>query len=138
MSYCRWSTDNFNCDIYAYESDSGFQIHICSGRYKGEIPKTDMSFLQDGSKESISRYMQTSQIQSDYLKTCGTKPINLPLAGESFTLPDLQSFYDKMVELKEIGYRFPDYVLECIKEEISKEPNDERSVATDDAQRTEP
>lgn len=29
MSYCRWSTDNFTCEIYAYEHfDDFWAIHV--------------------------------------------------------------------------------------------------------------
>lgn len=119
MSYCRWSSDNFNCDVYAYEHvDGGFAIHLCGGRYKGEIPKNDMSFLKDNTEENRKKYIDSSTKQSAYLKTCGTEPIGLPHAGETFMMPDLESFYEKMVELKEIGYRIPKYVFEGIQQEI--------------------
>lgn len=119
MSYCRWSSDNFSCDIYAYESDQGFVIHICGGRYKGDIPKVDMSFLENNTPENVQKYIDSSKKQSKHLKKYGTEPINLPLAGESFTFPDLQSFYDKMIELKNIGYVIPDRVFEIIKAEMN-------------------
>lgn len=32
MSYCRWSSNNFECDIYAYESKFGYEIHIKNGK----------------------------------------------------------------------------------------------------------
>jgi hypothetical protein len=36
MSYCRWSSMDFTCDIYAYESDGGFVVHVASGRFVDE------------------------------------------------------------------------------------------------------
>jgi hypothetical protein len=118
MSYCRWSSDNFNCDIYAYESDMGYEVHVAAGKYKGKIPETDFSLIRQGGDKNIAKYMRQRKAQSKYLEKCGTEPIGLPFDGESYTLVSLQEFYDKMLELKNTGYMFPDYVLEVIKEEL--------------------
>jgi len=120
MSYCRWSSDNFNCDIYAYESDDGFVIHVGTGRYKGEIPKCDFSLIMKGGEENVEEYMRQRRIQAAYFQTCGTELIGLPEDGETFTLSDIEDFYNKMVELKNIGYIIPDGVIEGIKEEINE------------------
>lgn len=32
MSYCRWSTDHFQCDAYVYESACGWEIHVAGRR----------------------------------------------------------------------------------------------------------
>lgn len=32
MSYCRWSSDDYQCDIYAYEAEDGFVVHVASSR----------------------------------------------------------------------------------------------------------
>ena len=42
MSYCRWSSMNHRCDVYAYESDDGFVVHVAKRRY---LP--DFSDLED-------------------------------------------------------------------------------------------
>ena len=31
MSYCRWSTDDFACDLYCYESAAEYVTHVKSG-----------------------------------------------------------------------------------------------------------
>lgn len=38
MSICRWSTDNFKCDLYVYESDQGIEICVAGMRIVEEIP----------------------------------------------------------------------------------------------------
>lgn len=119
MSYCRWSTDNFKCDIYAYESDAGFVIHIASYKIVGEPPAVDIKLLmkENSTKEDQQEYIRQSKINSAWMNKCERVPIGLPYDGESYTLDTAQEFYDKMIELREVGYRFPDYVLEVIKEE---------------------
>lgn len=37
MSFCRWSSDDWACDVYAYESEEGFIIHVATAE-KAEIP----------------------------------------------------------------------------------------------------
>ena len=32
MSYCRWSSMDYDCDLYIYESESGFEIHVARRR----------------------------------------------------------------------------------------------------------
>lgn len=50
MSYCRWSSDNFKCDIYMCEGSDCYHIHVVSLRYVGEVselaPKADIDAVQ--------------------------------------------------------------------------------------------
>ena len=32
MSYCRWSSMDFKCDLYVYESSDGIVIHVAGSR----------------------------------------------------------------------------------------------------------
>lgn len=120
MSYCRWSTDNFKCDIYAYQSDNGYEIHVAANRYVGEPPKVDYSLItkKDYTEEDKQEYLRQEKIRRDWMDKAERKNIELPYAGESFTCPDLETFLEQMIELKTVGYNFPDGVLETIKEEM--------------------
>ena len=37
MSYCRWSSDDFQCDVYVFGSDTGFETYVARGRYVGVV-----------------------------------------------------------------------------------------------------
>lgn len=50
-------------------------------------------------------------------------PITLPHAGESFNDPSLETFKERLLWLRSLGYRFPDYVLAMIDEEINSVPS---------------
>jgi len=40
MSYCRFSSNNWDCDVYVYESGYvGFVTHVASRRIQGMVPK---------------------------------------------------------------------------------------------------
>lgn len=66
-------------------------------------------------------YMKAHRAQMDFLETCQRKPIGLPYDGKSFDDPDLQSFLERLLILREVGYRFPDSVIETVRKEIEKE-----------------
>jgi len=118
MSYCRWSTDNFRCDIYAYESCmGGWEIHVASHRYNEPIPEVDYDLLW-GSQQNIKKFVRQRRKQSKYFKKCGSTEIGLTYDGESFNAGTLEEFRDIMIMLRNEGYRFPDYVFSDIKEEM--------------------
>lgn len=119
MSYCRWSSDNWKCDLYCYEGDK-FITHIAGRRRVGHIPDDRLSdFLQN--KITPEEYTKLHKEQMKAVKACGFEDITLPHAGETFEDEDLESFKERLLYLREVGYRFPDYVLEQIDEEMAEE-----------------
>lgn len=112
MSYCRWSCDDFRCDIYAYESNDGYEIHVAGNRIVGDIPH--VPFILD---VDADEWRAAYQAQHDFLATAQREPITLPHAGESFCESDLEDLAARLIMLRELGYRFPDHVLETIAEE---------------------
>lgn len=117
MSYCRWSSMDFACDIYAYESVGDFwQIYVAGNRVLGDIPK--LPPFPRG-EEPWDEWRAAHKAQSAFLETAEREDITLPYAGDSLQCATLEDFKAKMLELRAIGYRFPDYVLEEIDEEIA-------------------
>lgn len=110
MSYCRWSTDNYGCDIYAYESDGGYETHVASLRVDGEVPPLNW--------DTAEALFETLQAQNDYLDTATRSSIGGPFDGESFTEPTLEGFLERLLELRRAGYKFPDSVITEIQMEI--------------------
>ena len=121
MSYCRWSTDNFKCDVYAYESCyGGWQIYIASHRYEDGIPLVDNNLLiKEKTKEWTEQYIK----QSKWLETAKFEPIGLPLDDGDIVCETLPDFLAKMQEIKKAGYHIPDWVFDDIKEEIKETIN---------------
>ncbi len=115
MSYCRWSSDNFKCDVYCYEDVSGgWTTHVAASKAVGDIPPADDDlFMND-----VEKWLLAHRKQMDFLATTERKPIGLPHDGKSFNDPDLQSFRGRLTMLKDAGYNVPAYVFETIDEEI--------------------
>ncbi len=120
MSYCRWSTDNFACDLYCYEDClGGYTTHVSAGRYVDKGPK-----IPELTADNVVEYTESLNSQLNFLATCKVEPINLPHAGETFNDGTLEEFKERLLYLRGLGYRFPDYVLETIDEEIKDAHHD--------------
>ena len=112
---------NGRCDVYAYESEFGFTIHLAARRRKNieNAPQ-----LPDLNTTNIEEYLKVSKKLHDWYDTEeGSEFVDIELkhAGESFVEDDLEDFHGRMLYLRDIGYVFPDYVLESIEEEMKDE-----------------
>lgn len=118
MSYCRWSSDNWRCDVYAFaDSGGGFTTHVAGNRVVGDIP------LEPTLDEEINdEWMKRHQAVMDFLKTAERKPIGLASDGETFHDSTLSGFLERMTDLRGEGYNIPDYVFDEIREEMSQPP----------------
>jgi len=117
MSYCRWSSDNWKCDLYCYEDvRGGYTTHIAGIRILGDIPEVP-NLMSTSSDEFVEAHKK----QMAFLDGCKREHIGLCYDNQSFNDPDLQSFLSRLLHLQEVGYNFPDYVLERVKDELAKE-----------------
>ena len=114
MSYCRWSSNNWDCDLYCYADVSGgYTTHVASRRHKGPIPG-----MPDVRKVSKEDWQAAYDAQRRALNEDNLEPIGLPYDSQSYNDPDLHSFLDRVLMLKDAGYHVPDDVIEMIKEEM--------------------
>lgn len=131
MSYCRWSSNDWDCDLYCYEHVGGyFAIHVAGNRTVGEIPK--VPWILDTPNDV---WLAARHAQMAFLETAERVNIGLPHDGETFEEPDLESFRSRIVYLRGLGYHCPDGVLEAIDEEI-KLRDDETAQIKADAEST--
>ena len=110
MSYCRWSSDDFKCDIYCYESETGYQVHVATKLVIGDIPPIDWS--------SHELMFKTYREQMDFLETAQRKDIGLPYDGQSFCFEDAGEAATLLEHLKEIGYNVPQSAIDTLWEKI--------------------
>jgi hypothetical protein len=126
MSYCRWSSDDYRCDLYCYEDvHGGYTTHVASSRYDWE-PPTPSPYSAEGMKALMKKpggsdWAEASKAYHDKLQAAPLTPINLPFDGQSFNDPDLISFRQRLTDLRSAGYRFPQDVLDTVDEEIREE-----------------
>lgn len=111
MSYCRFSSDDWQSDIYCY-CGGNWVVHIAGNRVVGDIPKTP-----ELTNETIPAYMEAHKAQMAFLGTCERQKIELPHAGESFDYDTAGDCADDLERLRSIGYHVPQYAIDELREE---------------------
>lgn len=120
MSYCRWSTDDFGCDLYCYQDVSGgWTTHVASNKrvYTVPVPPPVAWAPNSDNAAWVERDQQMSALKEG--AGYALVPIGLPCDGETFHDPTLTEFRDRIVSLRAMGYQCPDSVLAEIDEEIA-------------------
>jgi len=117
MSYCRWSSDNFNCDLYCYEDVSGgYTTHVANYRFRTWL--RIFSWLTD-KRVKINKHTLRCPNTSlwELPHWLAHKRIRLPDAGETYNDETLEDFYQTVKRLILLGYRVPNYVLKSIRDQ---------------------
>lgn len=123
MAYCRWSSMNWRCDLYCYEHVGGYWIvHVAGNRVVGDIPpEPSWELLRPESSEADrAKFWDMHKAVMVFLETAEREPITLPHVGETFTADSPAAMAEKLLELRAVGYRFPDDVLTELAEEQSE------------------
>ena len=134
MSYCRFSSDDYRCDAYAYESCyGGFVIHVAGSKVLGWIPRIwnpprRWYVEKDRSRFTRARYragcwlfLLTYRLQMRYLDVAPRRPLGLPFDGESFDAPEAAACADRLEWLRAQGYRVPQFAIDTLREEAREE-----------------
>lgn len=122
MAFCRWSTDNFRCDLYCYEGDGGFTTHVAGRRWK-IVPWLNPYYI-DTTIDYTQYENLWHQLHKEYhrfLEETALEIIDLPHAGESFGDPTLEAMLARMEDLRELGYIVPQFVVDNIRQIIEEE-----------------
>lgn len=115
MSYCRWSTDDFQCDLYIYEDVAGgYTIHVAGNKV---VFPEDLPEYVDLTPETAEAWMERHQKVMAMIEHAERVPLNLPHDGDCFRLDTPTEAADKVQELMGMGYRCPPDVIEVLRAE---------------------
>lgn len=129
MSYCRWSSDNFESDIYCYASiEDYFSINVASIRYVSDTPKPEITIRLDKDMD-VQEFQRQNKALSDWIAQADRVPIGLPYDGESFSEDDAAGAAARLIELKELGYHVPQYAIDALLEEAKEAVDSDLAVA---------
>lgn len=121
MSYCRWSSNDFDCDLYIYEScDDEWVIHVA-----GRRPLIDRSTLPPKvhpSEDVEGRFARHRAVMDLLEADHDWENIALPYVGETLRLETAAECADKVEELIALGYHVPDGVVEALREDAEAAP----------------
>ena len=126
MSYCRWSSDNWRCNLYCYEG-GGWTTHV-AGRQRVGVENLPPNPLGIIGKLDPDEWMLRYKAHHVALESLPFADIDLPHAGETFHDATLEEFKERLLYLRGIGYHFPDHVLERVNEEIADAAAKERNT----------
>lgn len=119
MSYCRWSSDDFQCDVYVYESVYGvFVTHVATNRvvFKEKLPAL-VPFEPEYVDQFLARHNQVMAM----VDAADRVQINLPHDGQNFSDPDAAACADRLEYLQLLGYNVPQYAIDALREEAAEE-----------------
>lgn len=116
MSYCRWSCDDYQSDVYCYErGHSGlFVTHVANVRviYNEPLPEP-APFDRKHTEQWLARHRKVSAM----LEAARREPIGLPFDGETFDDSTPGETADRLEWLRGLGYRVPQHAIDVLREE---------------------
>jgi len=108
MSYCRWSSEGFLCDIYCYLSENTeYVIHVAASKIiLDENYPNPIEF-----EDPRDFYLYNEKLMS-WLETAKRREIGLPYDGKSFHYDNPKDAAERLIKLRNIGYNVPQYVID--------------------------
>lgn len=131
MSYCRWSSDFGECDVYVYEDANGWVTHVARRRLKHKVPEHIKSmFPVEFSNDWTYRYMEYVKAESEWRRSlpgpgddiADSEYIDLegPYAGESFYDATPQECAERLEDIRQSGLNVPQYAIDALREEYGQ------------------
>lgn len=115
MSYCRWSSEDFQCDVYVYEHcDGGWTTHVAGLRYVFAEPLPEEVLF---SEETCAAWIERHEKVSAMLNPDTMVAIGLPHDGKTFSDETPGDCADRLETLQKLGYRVPQYAIDDLREE---------------------
>jgi len=124
MSYCRWSSNHGECDVYVYESELGFRLHV-AGRRRTKLVPEDIKELfkechkldgEEFGKAWVEAYKEELK-WSKSLTDDDWEEVPGKYCGESFCFDTPGECAEMLVHLKTTGVRVPQYAIDALNEE---------------------
>lgn len=116
MSYCRFSSDNYRCDVYCYACDGGYSIEVATHRITGDIPQ-----VPERTDENYSDYIRAFESQMEFVLSAERVEIGLPYDGEDYLEPTELATAKRLESLRDAGYRVPQEVIDTFRSMSSHE-----------------
>lgn len=143
MSYCRWSSDHGECDVYVYESVYDcWTIHVAGRKLKHTLPDEIRNMPEGTSDEWLAKMqaetkwresLDCDEFMVNVMNSDGTtqpKLMRTPkdseyidlkeiseFGGETFSEPTPGACADRLEEIRASGLRVPQCVIDVLRAE---------------------
>ncbi len=114
MGYCRWSSDDYQCDVYVYEDVSGgWTTHIAGNRvvFEDPLPEPVLSETDGFTEKWLARH----GIVMKMLENAEHVDIDHPEAGQSHNDSTPEDCADRLEALRAEGFVVPQYAIDDLR-----------------------
>lgn len=118
MSYCRWSSDCYQSDVYVYESDSGWITHV-AGRGRRPLRPVPRPPDTTTANMAMAYWMACDRWVSEE-SNWEWHPVDARFAGLSFTDATAKDCAERLRELKAAGLNVPQYAIDDLEAEVAE------------------
>lgn len=116
MSYCRFSSLNWGCDVYVYEDTyGGWTTHV-AGRRRLFRPIPDLPFWVSNNFPNLWTFWH-NHVHMAMLKFIPLRKIGLPYDGRTLSEETALDCARVLEALRFMGYRVPKSVIKTLREE---------------------
>lgn len=117
MSYCRFSSDDWLSDVYAYDHvDGGITIHVAGIRYV--FDRSQLPPRVDPVVDGFDGYFRRYQTVSALVRSAARERIGGPYDGHSWDGLSHEEALTVLNTLVEAGYHVPALAFEQLREEL--------------------
>lgn len=122
MSYCRWSSNDWDCDVYVYaDYYGGWVTHVAGNRLVVDRDTwPDPVSLPSSPVEddpNFQPWIDRYRFVLDAVSNADRAPIGLPHDGESFNDDTPGQCAQRLEGLRGMGYHVPQNAIDALKEE---------------------
>jgi len=121
MAYCRFSSDDYQCDVYVFASVTGaWETMVATSRYVGLVEQLPPPAPDDDLTAQMERFTFVSNLAA----SCDREPIGLGSDGQTFYDPTPGACADRLETLRKQGYLVPQYAIDGLRAEQAKDDLD--------------
>lgn len=114
MSYCRFSTDDYQCDVYVYEDVSGgWTTHVAASHPVYDVPLPEPVPYEQNFEAWFRRHNVVAQLAREARRV----PLPPPHAGQSYNDPTPGACADRLAMLKAEGFHVPQDAIDALRAE---------------------
>ena len=118
MSYCRWSTDDYQCDVYVYEdAGGGWTTHVASARYVYKEPLPPVVECDPDNDEAWEAWLDRHKAVQRMVDEADRVEIGLPHDGDTFSDDSAGECADRLESLRLLGYVVPQDAIDSLRME---------------------
>lgn len=118
MSYCRWSCDGFRSDVYCYaDTAGGYTTHVARNKVAGDIPVVP-PMPRTTDRDVLQPWLEAHNQMMAFVAEADHEPLGLPVDGESFNDDTLPELLNRLLWLRQLGYRVPQFAIDAVQDEI--------------------